>query len=463
MDKMENEIKKYKFNINSFWEKCKKHKSIIIFLFLICLFCYYFIWTISQPYNTCPDENMKWDICKYLYENNKLPRGEEESIRNPIWGISYAFQPIFTYMIGAGFMKIASIFTQNEFALVVSARLVSTLSMTLSIYLVIKIAEKLFKDKGIYKYLFIVFIAFQPLTAFLASYINNDSTAVLATTMIIYLWILGLESNWKTKNCILLGVAIGFCALTYYNAYGYILCSIILCLVSAISNKMKAKDIWKKVLIVGLVAFAVAGWWFIRNAILYNGDFLGINAQNECGDKYALDQFKPSTRLTVQKRGENLLDMLFGERWLLTTALSFVGIFGYLSIVMSPKIYFVYFGIWLIGGIGCILSFKKLFKFNKNEKNRYLLNYIFVLSIIIPIALSIIYSYTSDFQAQGRYIMGIIIPFTYFVVNGIQTILDKIIKSKNIRNIIIILIITLIIAISFRALFAYVIPAYKVK
>lgn len=88
---------------------------------------------------------MKWDICKYLYENNKLPRGEEESIRNPIWGISYAFQPIFTYMIGAGFMKIASIFTQNEFALVVSARLVSTLSMTVSIYLVIKIAEKLFK------------------------------------------------------------------------------------------------------------------------------------------------------------------------------------------------------------------------------------------------------------------------------------------------------------------------------
>jgi len=70
--------------------------------------------------------------------------------------------------------------------------------MTLTIYLlVIKIANKLFKDKGIYKYLFIVFIAFQPITAFLASYINNDSTAILAISIIIYLWILGLESNWK--------------------------------------------------------------------------------------------------------------------------------------------------------------------------------------------------------------------------------------------------------------------------
>ena len=257
---------------------------------------------------------MKWDICKYIFENNKLPRGEEEAIRDPNWGISYAFQPILTYMIGAGFMKVASIFTMDEFSLVVAARLVSTISMTLSVYFVIKIADKLFKDKEIYKILFVVFIAFQPLTAFLASYINNDSTAVLATTMIIYLWILGLESNWKTKHCVLLGLAIGFCALTYYNAYGYILCSIILCLVSVTSNKMKSKDIWQKVLIVGLVAFAFAGWWFIKNAVLYNGDILGITAQNECGDRYALDKFKPSTRMTVQKDGSSLIYMLFGMK-----------------------------------------------------------------------------------------------------------------------------------------------------
>ena len=444
-------------------EKCKKHKSVIIAIFLVCLFCYYFIWTTSQPYNSCPDESMKWDICKYIFENNKLPRGEEETIRNQIWGISYAFQPILTYMIGAGFMKVASIFTMDEFSLVVAARLVSTLSMTLSVYFVIKIADKLFKDKEIYKILFVVFIAFQPLTAFLASYINNDSTAVLATTMIIYLWILGLESNWKTKHCVLLGLAIGFCALTYYNAYGYILCSIILCLVSVTSNKMKSKDIWQKVLIVGLVAFAFAGWWFIRNAVLYNGDILGITAQNECGDKYALDKFKPSTRMTVQKEGSSLIYMLFGMKWIVITALSFVGIFGYHSIVMSNKIYFCYLVIWVIGIVGVLMKFKELFVYKKEEKNKYLLNYIFVVSIIIPILLSMYYSYASDFQPQGRYIMGIIVPFTYFLVTGIQAVLEKFIKSEKIRNVIIIALMLLIIAISFKAIFAYVIPAYRMK
>ena len=164
-------------------KKMKENKKIIITLFLICIFCYYLTWTISQPFNSCPDEGMKWDICKYIYENNKLPHGEDEAIRNPIWGISYGFQPIFTYMIGAVFMKIISIFTTHQFALVMAARLVSTISMTLVIYFTIKISQKFFK--GIYKYLFIVFIAFQPITAFLASYINNDSTALLATTVII--------------------------------------------------------------------------------------------------------------------------------------------------------------------------------------------------------------------------------------------------------------------------------------
>ena len=50
-------------------EKMKENKKILITLFLICIFCYYLTWTISQPFNSCPDEGMKWDICKYIYEN----------------------------------------------------------------------------------------------------------------------------------------------------------------------------------------------------------------------------------------------------------------------------------------------------------------------------------------------------------------------------------------------------------
>ena len=123
----------------------KKNRKKIEIIFIILIFAYYLIWNISQPYNSAPDEAMKYDICKYIYQNNKLPHGGEESIRNPIWGISYAFQPILSYMVSSLFMKVTSIFTTNDFALVVAARLVSTLSMTAFVYFVMKISKKLFK------------------------------------------------------------------------------------------------------------------------------------------------------------------------------------------------------------------------------------------------------------------------------------------------------------------------------
>lgn len=91
-------------------EICKKHKKILMTIFLIGLFCYYLIWTVSQPYNSCPGEkrngifaNILQNIIQYLTEEN-------ESIRDSIWGISYAFQPILTYIICAVFVKIAFTF-----------------------------------------------------------------------------------------------------------------------------------------------------------------------------------------------------------------------------------------------------------------------------------------------------------------------------------------------------------------
>ena len=173
-----------------------------------------------------------------------------------------------------------------------------------------------------------------------------------------------------------------------------------------------------------------------------------------------MEGYKPSTRPTIQRQNKTIIEMLINERWLIITIKGFVGIFGGNSIIMSNKIYIYYFLLWLIGMVGCLIKFKDLFIYKKNEKNKYLLNYIFILSIIIPILLSIIYSYASDFQPQGRYIIGIIIPFTYFIVNGISIILEKFIKSEKIRNIIVLILILLIIIISMKAIFGYIIPTY---
>ena len=45
-------------------------------------------------YNYAPDERMKMPVCEFLVKHGTLPHGGDESIRDPIWGISYAVTPI---------------------------------------------------------------------------------------------------------------------------------------------------------------------------------------------------------------------------------------------------------------------------------------------------------------------------------------------------------------------------------
>ncbi|HIQ95140.1 MAG TPA: hypothetical protein IAB26_01120, partial [Candidatus Limivivens merdigallinarum] len=45
-----------------------------------------------------------------------------------------------------------------------------------------------------------------------------------------------------------------------------------------------------------------------------------------------------------------------------------------------------------------------------------------------------IYSYSSDMQAQGRYILPMTIPFMYFVTLGYQFLLNRLVKNGRIRE-----------------------------
>ena len=94
---------------------------------LVLLFGFYLLWAVTQPFNSAPDEYMRYQIPEFIYQHGTLPNGGDPSIRNPIWGISYAFTPILSYIISAGFMKMTSLFTTDPFALLMSARMVSIL------------------------------------------------------------------------------------------------------------------------------------------------------------------------------------------------------------------------------------------------------------------------------------------------------------------------------------------------
>lgn len=431
-------------------------KTILIITFIIYIAYLCINIAVNTDFNTAPDEFMKYDICKYICNHLKLPHGGDKEIMNEMWGISYAFTPILAYIFSGLFMKFATFFTQNGDIILIAGRLFSVLCIIGYSYICIKISNKLFK--GIYKWLFVVLATLLPQLIYLGTYINNDSLALFSIAIIIYAWIQGFEKDWNWKSCVMLGMGIGICALSYYNAYGYILTSIFIYIISCGIKKINIKEFLKKGIVIAAIATAIAGWWFIRSYIIYDGDFLGLNTSKQYSQMYAIEQLKPTNRATPANEHISLIYMLKDMQWIKISIQSMIGIFGYMNIIMDRRIYIVYL---LIIGLGIVgISFewivaliKKIHsKINnkskeiiteKNIKNKekILFNIAMIINIIIPIFLSIYYSYFNDFQPQGRYIMPIIIPLMYFITIGLKNICNYFIRNKTIRNIIIILLI----------------------
>lgn len=433
-------------------------------IFVGAVFLFVFLWAALQPFDVSPDERMRYEIVEYLCKYGRLPHGGDPELRNQIWGISYAFNPIISYMISAVFVKITSIFTSQEMVLVVAARMVNVLFTTGTAWLTLKIGKRLFPKEG--KWLFAVLVMFLPGLLFVGSYVNNDAMALFSAALICYTWVRYLDEGWSVKNCIRLGVGLSICLLSYYNAYGWILVSFLLFTFTALFCEGKAWNFkfWlKRGLVVAAVAAVLAGWWFVRNGILYNGDILGMKTSSEYAQLYAQEGFKPSQRMTPRKQGMSLWEMLWyvpgqwNHNWLITVLVSFVGTFGYMTVFMPYGMSKLYLIIYILGGAGILFSLR-MFGFRKKhvfqsraavggqsvrikavtvlpewDKLR-IFNTAMLGAMAIPPVLLLQYAWASDFQAQGRYLLPMVLPMMYFVTKGYGNLLERLVKKESVRK-----------------------------
>ena len=432
----------------------RKKRRIRLLIFLLCVFALISAWALVQPYNVSPDEDLRYKIVQYLVKHGTLPNGFDAEIRSELWGVSYGFYPILGYMIMAIPAKIVSLFTSDFQAVLIAARLVNAAFGTGMAFFVFRIGELLMDDNE--RRLFCCLVCFLPGILFLHSYVNTDSLALFSTAWIIYAWARSIKEGWTVPVCLHLAIGVGLCALSYYNAYGAILCSILFFHLSILLCQEK-RD-WslyrKRLLLIVAVVLLIAGWWFVRNAILYEGDFFGRNAATQCGMLYGLDEYKLGTRLTPEKMGMTIPEMLFGPaavcNWLVTVAVSFVGTFGYMEVFMPYGWTCAYFVLFLIGFIGCVCLIPKLLAlWDKDQKMpeepgkpprrvwkaEGVFHWMLLGCIFIPIYLLIQYSYYSDYQVQGRYLMPAAIPFFFFIAKGILFLAGKIFKTEKSRKI----------------------------
>jgi len=400
----------------------------IEYLYLFFLLLFYFSWAASKPFNYAPDEFMRYAVTEFLYYNNRLPVGTELLSAN--WGFSYAHMPtVLCNLLGYVFMKIAGIFTQDAFDLLVAARLASVCCGVGTIYFVMKTAKLLFPTPV--HWIMVVFISMIPQFAFLTSYVNNDIVALFGASMILYCWVFAMKTQWDKRIATLLAIGISVCALSYYNSYGWILCSIFFFIGSyLLQNSHDYKGMFKLGFFIATIVLILISPLFIRHLVLY-GDLLGRTTANMYNELYGIESLKPSNRVTLIEQGLPFSWLLFNHEWWKISYLSFIGYFGYMSIPLNGYVYNMYSFLFLFTFLGAFYSLlSSVLRTKSIGKDNVLFGINILLTMMIPVFLSLWYSYTSDYQPQGRYcysmVFGLAITINYAVSN-----FTKIIKSKE--------------------------------
>ena len=464
-------------------------------VFYLLVFAAITCFAMVQSYGDPPDEVNRFKVVSFICRRGRLPHGADPEVLLDGFGASYAFQPMLTYIIQGFLLRFLKLFTADGQVLLVAARMVNVLFGVLMAYFVRQTARLLWENTYL-QWTFTVMTVFLPQNIFLHSYVNTDSMAMLAVSVICYGLLRARRSDYDRKDCVLLAAGIILCAMSYYNAYGIILAAMVVFALryvhiggqnggaesagampggvpgakkaagSAIPGTQKAAGNgipgtqkamgsampssdgtgpartglwveWRPLLRKGTFISAIVllgiGWWFLRNGLLYGGDIIAMDARRECAVRTAAEAFNPLTRFTYQRAGIPLADMLFETDYIPLVLDSFIAMFGAMDLPTHGLIYLGYRYFWLAACAAALLVPRRLWNRTSSgswsnqgslpengRKQRLLFNGGMALFCLITVCLSIYYSYTWDFQPQGRYILPVLIPFMCVVTLGVQ-------------------------------------------
>ena len=389
-------------------------------LFLLFVFAAEAVLAANEAFGMMPDEFSHFEVVYYIYRHGIIPTGYEPQIQVPYWGASYAFQPVLAYMIQGWLMRFIDLFTDNIYILALSARLVDCIFGVIMAWFVRQISKLMWDGKTM-QWLFTFMVVLLPENLYIHSYINTDSMAAMSVAIIIYAMLKGEEDDYSRRTMVLLSAGISICLLSYYNAYGAVLTAFICFFVHFLSAK-RYRAMWGKAGFVALLVLIMAGWWFIRSGILYNGDIFGLSARRALAVREAEPQYSPLTKQTFAGQGISLKDMLLSNDYLKLVYRSFICVMGNFDIQTSDMIYtldkYLIAAAALLALVPAGDTVSYWHRGNKRRAQRVYVEILLSADIVITLFMHMIYSYGYDWQPQGRYLLPMLIPLMYFLALG---------------------------------------------
>ena len=331
---------------NFYEEKMKKRFSNrYILVFIALLICITGAALVSPDH--CPDEGGRMLLSDWIYNTGTLPTGFERETINPGWEFSYALRPYLSAIIAAMFMKAASLFSESRDVLILASRLGSCCAIALCCFYALKLGHILFKHHFSVIF-FALIVCFQPQVQYLGMYQNNESLALAATAMILFYLAEGYQNDWEIRSCLGLSVAFSIGLLSYYSIYGWILAGFIWFAAAIIRSGIPDKKTFllKRAALIICICALLAGWFFIRNAILHNGDFFGLKSESVSRALAAEQGYDVRYSYnSFHNKGYSVIDFLLYQNfdWLRLTAKSFIGLFDYMTLLLPANYYSFYY------------------------------------------------------------------------------------------------------------------------
>lgn len=409
-------------------------EQLRVCLMLLISFICMMTFAAVQPFGDGPDEINRFKLVEYIYNHGTLPVGNDPEVLIDGYGGSYAFQPMLTYIIDGYLLRALRVLAPSLEIRVFISRLVNVFIGLLTAIYAKKLSDLLFENKKT-AWAFTLAVVFLPQNLFIHTYVNTDSMGLLSIAVILYALMKGLKDDFSRNSCITLAVGIILCALSYYNCYGIVVCAMVF-VIAYFYKKFRSENIvdssiptydcktmLKKSIFISTIVLAGIVWWFIRNAVLYGGDFLAMEARALCASQTCTEAFNPLTRDTYQKLGIPLKEMVFGTDYFTLVWKSFIAMFGPMLIPTHHYIYMAFRDVFFVAVVGLLIPMKTSVLTWAKASQKWLTHFIMVLAIVIPVILALSYSYGYDFQPQGRYYLPMVVPFMYFLVMGVEKII----------------------------------------
>ena len=424
----------------------RKHWKLIVYLlgFLILTVTL----AAAQPLkgkNAPPDEVSRYLVPQYICEHGALPTGLEEEIRIPGYGFSYALYNAFPYIVMGLAMRLVSCVTADAAALLLTARLVNVLAGLAMAYVVYELAKRLFSAERS-RWLFCLAVAYQPMNLFVHSYVNTDSFCMLSTAMIVYGLVRLYREGVDVRICLWLAAGVSLCALSYYSAYGYILAAMILFVAyfaKKDSGRFDRAGFLKYGALTAVLVLLGIGWWFIRQGIVLQGDFLGLRTRDELVAAYG--KVRAQAANTYAGKGYSFFGMIgemIAARLPLKLAGTLIAAYGTLNIRPQVWFYALYALVWSAGVVGCVMKLAEKGKPQNRPqgggkpqnrprggargRQRFarpqggIFHGCMVLCMVLPLVLYLSYCYATDYQEQGRYLLPALVPAMMYLTKGLE-------------------------------------------